>query len=557
MFSVLLVDDNPDLLDVARRYLSRLPDLRLSTARSGSEALRLVGEQQFDVVVSDYHMPDMDGLKLVTELRERDRDLPIMLLTGQGSEEIAIGALNQGVTRYFRKGGNPLQLFGEMSQSIAQAAAKRQIDRSLSDHPKRLRRIQAQVRDDTRGEGQVNRLLAEGVAEGFAGRCKKEIEAYRQALDLDPMAADVWFNLGIALHHLGEQAESVEAFHKAASIDPWLVGAQCSKVATDAVKRLLITGVGGASGQVLAKFFHNQGLYHVVGVDANTDAPGQVLCDTFVQVPYADDPAYLDRMEAVCREHAIEALFSTVDEELVLIAGAEARLGCRVILSSPEAIESCLDKYRCLTTLEEAGVPAARTVLIGGAGGLDAVDSFALPFVVKPRRGRGSRGVTIVRSGRDLSAIFETTRGLDDYIVQEYLPGVEYTVDVLLDNNGRYMGSVPRERLLTDSGVSTVGRTVADADLEQVARQAAELFGLRYIVNVQLRRDADGNPKVIEINPRPAGTLALSIASSVGMPELALAFAEGRAPECPGGMLFTPGIRMYRFWEERFVPEEK
>jgi len=107
---VLHVDDDPSVLDLTEAYLEReLADVAVTGVTAASDALDELDDGRFDCIVSDYDMPEMDGLAFFERLRETDRSIPFVLYTGKGSEEIASRALNAGVTGYFQKGG-PEQL---------------------------------------------------------------------------------------------------------------------------------------------------------------------------------------------------------------------------------------------------------------------------------------------------------------------------------------------------------------------------------------------------------------------------------------------------------------
>jgi carbamoyl-phosphate synthase large subunit len=151
-----------------------------------------------------------------------------------------------------------------------------------------------------------------------------------------------------------------------------------------------------------------------------------------------------------------------------------------------------------------------------------------------------------VTSRADLEALGRDT----DLIVQEYLPGDEYSVDVLADAVGRVVAAVPRTRTRVDSGVSIAGRTVHDDALESTASAAARAIGLSGVANVQLRRAADGTPSLLEINPRFPGALPLTIAAGVDMPSYVLDLALGLP--LPEQVAFRE-IANVRFLEDVFI----
>jgi carbamoyl-phosphate synthase large subunit len=136
-------------------------------------------------------------------------------------------------------------------------------------------------------------------------------------------------------------------------------------------------------------------------------------------------------------------------------------------------------------------------------------------------------------------------------MVQEYLPGEEYSVDVFADQHGRVRASVPRARLKVDSGVAVAARTLHDPELEGMARAVAERVGLRFVANIQFRRDSEGSPALLEVNPRFPGTMPLTVRAGVNMPRFALAAVNG--VELPPGRFDFEEVAVVRHWEEVFI----
>jgi len=99
---VLVVDDEPDLLDVLGALLTDA-GWQVDTAPNGRAALRLVDGHRYEVVLSDIDMPGMNGLELLREIRARDLDVPVLLITGHPRVDTAVEALENGALRYLRK----------------------------------------------------------------------------------------------------------------------------------------------------------------------------------------------------------------------------------------------------------------------------------------------------------------------------------------------------------------------------------------------------------------------------------------------------------------------
>ncbi|MEF8874869.1 MAG: PAS domain S-box protein, partial [Candidatus Thermoplasmatota archaeon] len=118
----LFVDDEKSLLDQTEIFLEkRDEEIEVLTASSAERALEMMEEEDFDVIVSDYQMPDIDGLEFLEETREeRGDDIPFIMFTGKGREKVAMKALNLGADRYIQKGGDPKSQYGVLARTIKQ-----------------------------------------------------------------------------------------------------------------------------------------------------------------------------------------------------------------------------------------------------------------------------------------------------------------------------------------------------------------------------------------------------------------------------------------------------
>jgi len=138
MISVLYVDDERDLLEIARLFLEKTGDFRVGTSTSAQEALDSLSILSYDAIIADYQMPGMDGIAFLKAVRQRYGDIPFILFTGRGREEVVIEAINNGADFYIQKGGDPKAQFAELSHKIRQAVARRQAERLLIESEKRL-----------------------------------------------------------------------------------------------------------------------------------------------------------------------------------------------------------------------------------------------------------------------------------------------------------------------------------------------------------------------------------------------------------------------------------
>jgi PAS domain S-box-containing protein len=131
MISLLYVDDEPDLLDLCKLFLEREGEFSVVTIPSATSALQLLKERPFDAIISDYQMPEMDGIEFLKKVRMDFKDIPFILFTGRGREEVVIEAINCGADFYLQKGGAPRAQFSELSHKIRQAIRTKHVEQEL------------------------------------------------------------------------------------------------------------------------------------------------------------------------------------------------------------------------------------------------------------------------------------------------------------------------------------------------------------------------------------------------------------------------------------------
>jgi carbamoyl-phosphate synthase large subunit len=260
----------------------------------------------------------------------------------------------------------------------------------------------------------------------------------------------------------------------------------------------------------------------VIATDVNAYSPAVHMADRAYGVPLATDPGYIDAILDICKAERVTLVVPTIDDELPVFGDARERfrqIGAFVACSSAATADACNDKYETCTRLAALGVPAAKTWL---PHELTATTDF--PLFIKPRVGRGAVNAHVLRDGRDLA--YHLGR-IDEPIIQEYLSGPEFTIDVLCDLRGRPISIVPRERVVIRSGVIDRGRTVKSRPLMQLAEQVCDAFLFTGALNIQCRMRG-GEAAVFEINPRFSGGIDLTIAAGADFPNLLVQMALGR-----------------------------
>jgi len=128
MIKLLFVDDDKYLLEIAQIFLENAGDYSVETALSAKIALNKLKSGTYDAVVSDYQMPEMNGIRFLEVLRPDYPTLPFIIFTGKGREEIVIEAFEKGADFYVQKGGEPRSQFAELTRKIDSAVGQRRAE---------------------------------------------------------------------------------------------------------------------------------------------------------------------------------------------------------------------------------------------------------------------------------------------------------------------------------------------------------------------------------------------------------------------------------------------
>ena len=287
------------------------------------------------------------------------------------------------------------------------------------------------------------------------------------------------------------------------------------------------------------------------GADAARLSPGIHLVDQAHILPPIASGRYIDALTRVVRRAEIDLLIPLLDLELQVLAEAVERFaewGCRVLVSSESVVRICRDKLATYQTLKAAGIDTPATWSWSQAL---SRKRHRFPYFLKPRCGSAGMGNYVVRNAQELRAF---GRSVPDAIVQEFVEGVEYTLDVYTGLDGRTRCVVPRRRLEVRGGEVSKALVVKDRSLMAIGRRVVDALGpCRGVITVQCIRTPRSRIRVIEINPRFGGGVPLAIHAGADFARWILAEHLGRKPRIdPLG--FRGNIAMLRFDDSVFVP---
>lgn len=190
MISLLYIDDEKLFLEVSKLFLERDGNFIVDTISSPLEALKAIRSKQYDAIISDYEMPGMDGIELLKQIRSEFKDIPFILFTGRGREDVVIAAINNGADFYIQKGGEPNTQFAELIYQIKRAVAKRKADEEILRKNEELQAAYEEIVS-------VEEELRTNYNELTLSKQALEISEKRYSITLEAIKDGLWdFNIG-------------------------------------------------------------------------------------------------------------------------------------------------------------------------------------------------------------------------------------------------------------------------------------------------------------------------------------------------------------------------
>ena len=291
----------------------------------------------------------------------------------------------------------------------------------------------------------------------------------------------------------------------------------------------------------------------IIATDVTGASPAIHKADIGVLVPMARTEQYIPALLEQVKKHNVKLLVPLTDIDLIQLSERRKdfeRLGCTMMIGSQEAIQSCSNKLNFHDFLAKAGLHTVNTLSLE-----DFNKKPFFPCFVKPIQGSAGIGSTVIRHEKDLHSHIEMYG--QKLLIQEYLNGQEFTVDIYRSRDGKVRCVVPRQRLAVRSGEVEKGITVEDAQVfEAAAKLGGMIDGLWGVFCCQCRRMApDQPPCFFEINPRFGGGAPLSIAAGANLPLYLLEEVMGLPISAKLGQ-FTRNLLMLRFDDALYIPVE-
>ena len=283
----------------------------------------------------------------------------------------------------------------------------------------------------------------------------------------------------------------------------------------------------------------------IVGCDMSSDSVMNIFVDKYYQVPAYTSPDYIDRLLDICKKEKVDVFFPHISMELPYILNRKDEfesMGVKVAISEKETLSTANSKYKLYECMKKVGLAVPKYFLI------DSVETFRSriselgypqrPVCVKMTENSGSRGVRIVRAdvGKarlfmhekpssmnvtldEMCEILSHCNPIPEMIAMEFLPGVEYTVDLLAEH-GKVLYIAGRRN--TSSSLSIAQSSVVEKkeNAYKLCEDIVRILKLDGNIGFDFMLDENDNPWLTDLNPRVTATIILYAGAGVNFPYL-------------------------------------
>jgi len=292
----------------------------------------------------------------------------------------------------------------------------------------------------------------------------------------------------------------------------------------------------------------------IVGTDMNMTAPAIHVVDKKYRICSILHPDYIPTLISICEKEDIKLLISLLDTDLSKLSNHRKmfkEIGTEILISSYKVVDTCQDKIKTFKFLMHNGIETPNLFKVEEALSGKIKD---FPLILKPSQGSASKGIFKINNVEELKFYRPKVR---NPVLQEFINGTEYTIDVLADFNSNVRCIVPRKRLEVREGEVSKGITVKNQKIIDIAKKCVEsLIEVIGPITVQGFLTIEGNFKVTEINPRFGGGHPLAIAAGADFPRWIIEMTQGKDPsiELDG---WEDGLLMLRYDDAIFINKKK
>lgn len=296
----------------------------------------------------------------------------------------------------------------------------------------------------------------------------------------------------------------------------------------------------------------------IIGADMNDDPSMLEMVDAYYRVPRGDDPLYVERLLEICKKEKVDILLPIMSVELKQLSENKDRfeaIGTKISVSDVKSLEIANDKLNLLRYLKEQKMPCAGFEPVHNIGELkNAVYALGYPknrVCVKATNGSGSRGFRVLNAAasrfdrffyekptscdvslEEFIEILQEKESFPQLLVMEYLPGAEYTIDLLADH-GKVLYCCCRKGLRMDNSIMLDSEVVSMPEIEALCASIAEKLNLDGNIGFDIKENEKGAPMIMECNPRITAGIPVFYYAGVNLPYLCVKKMMGEVLPAP------------------------
>lgn len=312
---------------------------------------------------------------------------------------------------------------------------------------------------------------------------------------------------------------------------------------------VLVTACGSTPAQILCRnLVEDSRVSKLILVDAK-DIRG---CPTtyffnlpddnifYYQVPLSNSKRYLQTIKGICVKEKVDLLIPTLPQDILSLFVPEFNVAADITVTKDSL--TFLDKRKSAEAFIEAGIPQPKFY--------PSREAIEFPAIAKPRFGFAGEGHQMIDSYEQEIKFFHDM-GYINNLVQEYIPDAkEYTTDVVCDKSGKILGQCTRERIATKGGLCTIAEVVYIPEITEYVKKICDKFKFYGQINIQCLKTKTSDYLFTEINPRPAGSAAISYAAGLPIAKLIIDAHLGTPRQ---ESIQINRVKMFRYWSEIFI----
>lgn len=254
----------------------------------------------------------------------------------------------------------------------------------------------------------------------------------------------------------------------------------------------------------------------LIGIDLEKTAPALNFVDRAYLVPKILDKNFIDEVIKICKKENITLIIPTLDTELLTYSQNRKKIkeesGAEVLISSEESIKIMRDKILTMEFLKQNGLDIPVTLTLKDI----QEKNYKFPLFIKPLNGSSSFNNFKIRNEKELDFFKEY---VPNPMIQEFIEGQEYCVDIFSDFNSNVITIVPKKRVAFREGEITKGKIEKDIEIIEVGKRIVELLKPRGEINFDCIKTEDNRVVILEINGRFAGGSPMSFEAGANSPE--------------------------------------